>query len=38
MGYRGYVSVEWEKKWHPELADPEVALPQHLEWLRSVES
>jgi fatty-acyl-CoA synthase len=33
-GYQGYVAVEWEKKWHPELADPEVALPQHIAWLR----
>ncbi|MDB5057532.1 MAG: Xylose isomerase protein barrel, partial [Chloroflexi bacterium] len=38
MGYRGYVAVEWEKKWHPELAEPEVALPQHLTWLRSMEA
>jgi sugar phosphate isomerase/epimerase len=26
-GYDGWYSLEWEKKWHPELADPEVALP-----------
>lgn len=32
--YSGYVSVEWEKKWHPELADPAIALPQHIEALR----
>ena len=35
-GYTGYVSVEWEKKWHPEIAEPEIALPQHIQWLRSV--
>lgn len=29
-GYQGWVSVEWEKRWHPEIAAPEVALPQHL--------
>ncbi|HZU14102.1 MAG TPA: sugar phosphate isomerase/epimerase family protein [Chloroflexota bacterium] len=29
IGYRGYLAVEWEKKWHPELAEPDVALPQH---------
>ena len=34
-GYQGYVAVEWEKKWHPELAEPEVALPQHIAWLRA---
>lgn len=27
-GYTGWYSLEWEKAWHPELADPEVALPQ----------
>jgi sugar phosphate isomerase/epimerase len=33
-GYRGYAAVEWEKKWNPEIAEPEVALPQHLHMLR----
>ena len=33
-GYQGWVSVEWEKRWHPEIEEPEVALPQHLELLR----
>jgi sugar phosphate isomerase/epimerase len=32
--YRGWVVAEWEKKWHPELAEPEVALPQHLAKMR----
>jgi len=35
-GYEGWVSVEWEKKWHPDIAGPEVALPQHISWLKSV--
>jgi sugar phosphate isomerase/epimerase len=39
--YRGWVSVEWEKRWHPEIAEPEVALPQHLAvlnaWLREMD-
>lgn len=26
-GYDGWLSLEWEKMWHPELAGPEVALP-----------
>jgi sugar phosphate isomerase/epimerase len=34
IGYDGWLSVEWEKKWHPELAEPEVALPQHAAKLR----
>ncbi len=29
-GYRRWISVEWEKRWHPEIEEPEVALPQHL--------
>jgi len=33
-GYQNWISVEWEKRWHPEIADPETALPQHLELLR----
>ncbi len=33
-GYRGWVSVEWEKRWHPEIEEPEIALPQHLAVLR----
>jgi sugar phosphate isomerase/epimerase len=34
-GYAGWISVEWEKRWHPEIEEPEVALPQHLSVLRS---
>jgi sugar phosphate isomerase/epimerase len=32
-GYPHWISVEWEKRWHPEIEEPEVALPQHLELL-----
>jgi sugar phosphate isomerase/epimerase len=36
-GYQGWISVEWEKRWHPEIAEPQIALPQHLrvltEWM-----
>ena len=32
-GYPHWISVEWEKRWHPEIEDPEVALPQHLDLL-----
>jgi sugar phosphate isomerase/epimerase len=28
-GYKGYYSFEWEKLWHPELAEPEVALADY---------
>jgi fatty-acyl-CoA synthase len=36
-GYQHWVVAEWEKRWHPEIEEPEVALPQHAkvlnEWL-----
>jgi len=32
--YDGFLSFEWEKKWHPELADAEIALPHFVEWFR----
>jgi sugar phosphate isomerase/epimerase len=32
--YKGFVSFEWEKRWHPELPDPEVALPHFMEEIR----
>ena len=35
-GYDGYLTLEWEKKWHPELADPEVALPAYAEYMRGL--
>lgn len=25
--YKGYYSFEWEKMWHPEIAEPEIAIP-----------
>lgn len=28
-GYNGYYSFEWEKLWHPEIAEPEVALAHY---------
>ena len=37
-GYTGCYSAEWEKKWHPDIEEPEFALPQHAEvilgWLQ----
>jgi sugar phosphate isomerase/epimerase len=27
LSYRGYYSFEWEKGWHPEIEEPEVAFP-----------
>jgi sugar phosphate isomerase/epimerase len=33
-GYDGYVSFEWEKAWHPEIEEPEVAIPQFAAYMR----
>ena len=33
-GYDGYLCAEWEKAWHPEIEEPEIALPQHARVLR----
>jgi len=32
--YDGYMSLEWEKRWHPEIAEPEVAFPQYVEYMK----
>jgi sugar phosphate isomerase/epimerase len=32
-GYRGFVNFEWEKGWHPEIAEPEVALPHFMRFI-----
>jgi glucosamine-6-phosphate deaminase len=31
-GREPWVSFEWEKRWHPEIEEPEVALPHFLGW------
>jgi sugar phosphate isomerase/epimerase len=33
-GYEGYVSFEWEKYWHPEIEEPEIALPDFAQAVR----
>jgi sugar phosphate isomerase/epimerase len=35
-GFAGPIIAEWEKHWHPEIAEPEVAIPQHLAAIRQV--
>ncbi len=34
--YTGYLSLEWEKKWHPDLPGPEVAFPQYASKLKEM--
>ncbi|HEY6403789.1 MAG TPA: sugar phosphate isomerase/epimerase family protein, partial [Blastocatellia bacterium] len=33
-GYSGYYSFEWEKKWHPEIEAPEIAIPHYAKVMR----
>jgi sugar phosphate isomerase/epimerase len=33
-GYRGYYCFEWEKAWHPEIEEPEVAFPHYARVMR----
>jgi sugar phosphate isomerase/epimerase len=35
-GYDGWLSLEWEKKWHPELEEPEVAIPAYIEYIKKI--
>jgi sugar phosphate isomerase/epimerase len=35
VGFAGFVSDEYEKCWHPELPPAEVAMKQHVTWLRA---
>ncbi len=32
--YDSFVSFEWEKKWHPQLAEPEISIPHFARWFR----
>jgi sugar phosphate isomerase/epimerase len=38
LNYDGYVSFEWEKYWHPEIEDPEIALPDFINAIRKLQS
>jgi sugar phosphate isomerase/epimerase len=30
IGYKGYYCFEWEKMWHPDISEPEVAFPDYV--------
>ena len=34
-GYTGAISLEWEKRWHPDILEPEIAFPQYAWAIRS---
>lgn len=33
-GYQGYYCFEWEKRWHPEIEEPEVSFPHYAKVMR----
>jgi sugar phosphate isomerase/epimerase len=33
-GYRGYYCFEWEKRWHPEIEEPEIVFPHFAKVIR----
>jgi len=35
-GYNGWLLCEHEKRWHPELVEPEVIFPAFIKWARSL--
>ena len=35
-GYSGYLTLEWEKKWVPELAEAEIAFPEFVQFINEI--
>jgi sugar phosphate isomerase/epimerase len=35
-GYDGYYTLEWEKKWHPEIPEADIAFPQYAQFMRGL--
>ena len=35
-GYQGYITFEWEKRWHPDIEEPEIALPHFIEYMKNI--
>jgi sugar phosphate isomerase/epimerase len=33
-GYKGFYCFEWEKNWHPEIEEPEIAFPHYAKTMR----
>jgi sugar phosphate isomerase/epimerase len=34
VGYKGFFCFEWEKRWHPEIEDPEIAIADYAHVMR----
>ena len=35
LNYNGYISFEWEKYWHPEIEEPDIAFPDFINAIRN---
>jgi sugar phosphate isomerase/epimerase len=35
LDYQGFLSYEWERKWHPQIPDAKLALPHFAHWFRN---
>ena len=35
-GFKGFLTLEWEKRWHPDLAQPEIAFPPFVAVIREL--
>ncbi len=35
-GYKGYLAYEWEKRWHPDIEEPEQAIPHYAQYMKSI--
>ncbi|MDQ1913913.1 sugar phosphate isomerase/epimerase family protein [Paenibacillus sp. GD4] len=35
-GYDGYYTLEWEKKWHPDLEDASIVFPHYVHYMRQL--
>ncbi|MDF2720141.1 MAG: hypothetical protein K0R28_7066, partial [Paenibacillus sp.] len=36
--YDGWYTFEWEKRWHRDLEEPELAFPQYVQFMRDLSS
>ncbi len=36
VGYDGWYTLEWEKRWHPHIEEAEIAFPQFVRYLRTL--
>jgi sugar phosphate isomerase/epimerase len=36
LNYEDYISFEWEKYWHPEIEEPEVAFPDFIQAMKAI--